>query len=274
VKAIKLPLLVLAREGYDVTVLNGRVSWHAEFRNSKRFATELLCIVETSAPSKHTGLDFIIQLKDEDDEDRIRSCCLQMQDNIGEVVEVAKGRILLDRKGELYVGGLFICKTGLDFSYDIKPHLIKLERDRQTVSSWELQLVTKDMWFDSGRIDQIVELIEKGSPDLYHAELGTPKVVADACYRHFIKQHPGAVIARDQQELDDLVDAGMTKVVFASGNTHYAIVKNSASYRARPVVKTATPREILAKWIEWRCPDVQDHAKHEILTKADRWRTK
>lgn len=270
----KLALLVLAREGYEVVLLNGNKAWRPEFRMSKRFDSELLCIIETTADIPNEGLTFIIKLKDDDDEAKIRSCCLQMQDNIGEIIEVPQGRILLDRKGELYVGSLFICTTQLDHSYDIEPQYIKLERDRQTVNSWNLQLITKDMWFASRRMECVARMIDKNSPDTYHADIGTPQIVSDACYRHFKEKHPGAVIAKDQQHLEQLVDAGMTRVIVSSGSTHYNVVSESRSYRALPTIKVKTPREVLSNWIDQWCPTVAEHDKHEILNQADKWRLK
>lgn len=270
----KIALLVLEREGYKTTVINGGVIWKPEFRHSKKFDEELLCIVESSRPNQHGGLVFSIELKDENDIDQIRACCLSMQDNIGEYVPVPQGRILLDRKGELYVGSLFICNTDLQYSYDINPEFIKLERDRQTVSDWSLQLITKEMWFKADRIDHVVQMIEKNVPDIYHADIGTPKIVADACYRHFKKTNPGAVIAQDQEELDRLVDAGMTKVIIAGGKTHYSIINKSSEYKSRPIVKRRTPVEILRIWIEENCPDLPKHRKTLILNQAAHWRLK
>lgn len=271
----KIALLVLLREGYDVLVLNGNYLWTPEFRHSKKFDSELLCIVERHNSAKNSsGLTFRVKLKEEGDEDLIRLCCLQMQDNIGEIIEVPQGRILVDRKGALYVGSLFICETGLDYSYDIHPKHIRLERDRQTVSNWNLKLVTKDMWFAADRIPQVVKLIEKNSPDMEYAQIGTPSVIAEACYRHFRAENPGAVIARTQEELDKLVAAGMTRVIIAGGGAHYSVVKNSKGYRSQAVVKIKTPREILSIWIENSCPDIPDHTKHNILTHADNWRLK
>ncbi len=70
--------------------------------------------------------------------DAIRASCLQMQDHIGAIKMTSKGDILLEKPGELYVGGLYICKTEMKYGYNIKPEFIKLERDRQTVSSYDL----------------------------------------------------------------------------------------------------------------------------------------
>ena len=78
---------------------------------------------------------------------------------------------------------------------------MRLERDRKTVDSFDLLFLTKQMWFETERWDEIAELIGDEVEDLKYAEYGTPQMVKEACYKAFKAKHPGAVVARDQDDL-------------------------------------------------------------------------
>lgn len=244
----KIALLVLTRNKYDIVVHNNDVIWRPEFRHSKKFDSDVLCIVQEPADVRCDGLVFNIGGLAEGDMERIRACCLQMQDNIGEIAETPKGRILLERPGELYVGGLFICKTDLQFGYDVKPNEIRLERDRQTVSGFDLRWMTKEMWFGTDRHDQIAKLIEAGCPDLEYANFGTPAIIKEACYRHFVTKNPGKVLANSQEQLDAFVKRGMQVVITTSGAYH-SIVSSHSGYSTRYAVAERTPETMMVQWL-------------------------
>lgn len=247
----KIALLVLAREQRHVTVHNNDLRWRAEFRHSKQFDAEVLTIVEEKFPAgRGQGLTFLIDGLTPQDARTIIDSTLQMQESVGEVAETSKGDILYQRPGLLYVNGLFVCRTKMRFGYNIKPEFLKLERDRQTVSDFDLAWLTKDMWFETGLADKIAVLMADKAPDLEYANYGTPEVVKEACYRHFIEANPGAVLAKSKDELDSLVKKGMTRTVYLGGGSYTDAVLSSPSYRAAaPQLETQTPTQHLEAWL-------------------------
>lgn len=271
----KIALLVLTRCGYPVTVHNGDRTWTPVFKHSRQFDAEVLCIEDQAASSKREGLTFEVRGLTPSDEAAIRDCCLYMQDNIGAFHGTSYGRILRDRPGRLYVGGLAVCETKLQFGYDIKPEHLSLERDRQTVSSFDLQFVTKEMWFQTERWDEIADMIGREVPDLEYAEYGTPELVKEACYRAFRAKHPGAVVAKNQDELNSLIKRGMTEVVVSRGWA--PIVQSARSYTREVIIPVTPPADILRKFLA-------DHRKamrgsaieafKDVLTKAEGWKLK
>lgn len=271
----KIALLVLTRADYQVRVLNGDRVWTPSFQHSRQFDAEVLCIDDTAAPAKTEGIAFEISGLSPDDIAQIRESCLHMQTDLGEVITTSYGRILRGRPGRLYVGGLFVCKTELKFGYDIKPEYLALERDRQTVSGFDLQWLAKNMWFETARWDEIADLIGQEVKDLEYAEHGAPELVKEACYRAFRAKHPGAVVARDQAELDRLVNSGMTKVVI---HREYApLVQSSTSYRAEVVVAVEQPTDVLAKWLRENRKEMRTGAIvafKDLLVEAQNWRLK
>ena len=247
----KIALLVLTREQRQVTVFNNDLYWRPEFRHSKTFDSEILTIVEEKYPSgRGQGLTFLIDSLTAQDQRTIIDSTLQMQESIGEVVETSKGQILYQRPGLLYVNGLFVCRTSMRFGYNIKPEFLKLERDRQTVSDFDLSWITKDMWFETGLSEKIAVLMADKAPDLEYANYGTPEVVKEACYRHFTESNPGAVLAKTKEELDSMVKRGMTRTVYLGGGSYTDVVLSSSSYRdEQPKLVTQTPTQHLEAWL-------------------------
>lgn len=271
----KIALLVLTRLGYDIEIRNGDLLWKPRFKFNAKFGEELLVIDETSLPDKRNkGLTFAVKGLSESDVGEIRASCLQMQDSVGEKKTSQYGDILMERGGKLYVGGLFVCDTELVYGYNIKPEFIKLERDRQTVSSFDLKSVTRDMWFEAGTADEIARMIEKDVPDVEYAEYSSPTLIKDACYKLFIERNPGAVVAKTQAELKQLVAQGMVKVEIVRDN-FYAQVRYSPSYLTRPSVKLVSPKERMEQWFAKAKYKMHDDAKRsfkELLNEAEAWK--
>lgn len=243
----KIALLVLTRLGYRVVVHNGDRDWVPSFRPSRQFGgAETLHIHERSATAPVEGVEFEIPGLSAADVAAIEDSCLHMQSSLGEVINTSYGRILPERPGKLYVGGLFVCDTEMKYGYDVKPQHLRLERDRQTVSSFDLAMLTKAMWFDSGRHAQVADMIAAQAPDMEYAHWDTPEVVKEAVFQVFRKQHPGAIVAKSAEDLKQKIEAGLSRerIVYI-GDTYGAIVRESKSYREMPATRIAPPIEEL-----------------------------
>ncbi len=271
----KIALLVLTRLGYDVEIRNGSLHWRPRFRHSRTFNTEVLVIDETGLPERNKGLTFVVHGLSEGDVAEVRSCCLKMQDEVGEVRRTPKGDILLDRAGELYVGSLFVCTTGLRHSYNIKPEFVRLERDRQTIDSWDLKCITRDMWFDTGEFDRVAKMIEAEVPDVEYAQYSSPEMVRDAVYRLFIsKNPPGTLAVKSQAELNEAIKKGLTTTVYVNSGYH-SVLTSSAGYRSNPATRVKTPHNILSEWFEEHRFNMHEKCRgsfRDILDKAKAWK--
>lgn len=272
----KLALLVLTRNHKRVTIHNGGQVWSPEFRYSRQFGTTLLNILSQVRHTPAQALTFIVDDLTPEELEAIVETCLQMQPAQEDAIEVAQGRILPSRPGKLYVGGLLVCETGLEFGYDVHPELITLERDRQTVSTWDLLTTTRDMWFATDDHDRVAGMIARECKDTRYVEYSAPEHIRDACFRLFQREHPGAVAARTQAELDALVRQGLTKTVFV-GNGYYSALATSPDYRAAlpPVLAKPTPQEVLKAWhAEHSGPLAREalDAFHDLIEDAANWR--
>lgn len=247
----KIALLVLLREGLKVRIRNNDRDWIPFFQRNEVYDAEVLCIRDERASRKNEGLTFEVSGLSPANIEAIRKNCLLMQNNVGEVIDTKYGQILRERPGRLYVGNLYVCQTELKYGYNVKPEHLRLERDRQTVSNFDLQWLTKDMWFDSERYDEVSALIEEGEKDVEYAQHGSPELVKDACYRRFRMKHPNGIVAKNQEELEQLVDRGLTNVVIVR-DTYAQVVRQSSGYRstAGSLVAVKTPEQQLEEFFE------------------------
>lgn len=276
-EGFKLALLVLTRLGYPVTVLNGSVQWTPEFVYSETFGTEVLQIQE-SPLENNQGLTFVIDDLTHEDTTLFSEMCLFMQGPMTDVIGTRYGSILPSRAGKLYVGGLFVCKTDLDYGYDVLPEHIKLERDRQTVDSWDLQHMTKTMWLDTKDWDQIASMMEADLKDVRLIEYDCPEILKEVCYRKFKEANPGAIAVKSQAELDAVVAKGMIKTVY-TGGSYYAAVSGYKDHQTMRAIHMAvkSPKEELEEWLSKHQRDMRHPVRvafNELLKLSEKWSAK
>lgn len=274
----KLALLVLAREGIPVTVRNGNQDWIPSFRHSDTYGDEVLCIDMFEVDTYITDrLEFRITGLNNALSNEIYDSCLIMQPEMPDAIKTKRGQILPSRPGKLYVGSLYVCDTELTYGYDISPDYIQLDRDRMAVSTFDLKIITKEMWFDTAQWDEVAVKMEEGIPDLEYAGFGAPELVKEACYRQFSKQHPGAIVANSHKEMQEMVAKGMTKVVQVNSSSYYSAVSSSDAYKRdiSHITKNMTPQEHLKSWAErnqrmMSLPLRQEFKK--VIEEAGKWK--
>lgn len=275
----KLALLVLAREGYDVWVRNSEVIWRPAFQTSDKFGEEVLVIHETKNANWSKGdedsLQFCIGRLPGSVTDNVKQNTLYLQEDIGAMHRTRYGDILLARPGKLYINGLYVCETGLNYGYNVKPEHLELERDRQTVSHFNLRFLTKDMWFDAEQPDTVAAMMEVGAPDMEYAQHSCPELIKEACYRLFREKHPGAVIAGSQYELDAMVKKGMTDVVIYN-DSYKSVISSYRNYQADlPKVVTKSPIAHLEEFFRAHRGNMRTPAIvtfKEVIEKSKGWR--
>ncbi len=132
------------------------------------------------------------------------------------------------------------------------------------------------MWFESGRLEQVAELIEAGCPDLDHADFSTPALVKEACYNLFVSKYPNHIAVKSQQELDSLVKDEMTETVYVKPTMH-AILQSAPKYKATVHVMTkVTPLEVLESWLRKNRTHMRKEAIvnfKELTNKAHAWKS-
>jgi hypothetical protein len=271
----KLALLVLTREGYKVDVFNGHKIWSPHFSYSSKYETDILSINETKNPEENQGLKFVIKgLRDDDIKELFRGN-LHIEDS-EEFRKTRYGRVLNDRPGELFVNGLFVCKTELKYGYDINPEHLQLERDRQTVDAFNLTWTTSQMWLETGENEHIVKEVADGVNDFSSIGYNAPPILREVCYRHFKSHYKGSIAVTSHEELEKLVADGMREVVVVNSN-YKSMLGGSDSYKSSPEVKQKTPQEVLAEFYSDNSKYMKRAAQaafKPLLNTSEQWRLK
>lgn len=280
----KLALLVLTREGIDIDMFNGEVLWRPRFRHSRTFGDELLVIDESFLLDKsNRGLTFRVYGLSEQDKQAVVESCIRMQSDIGAIKQTKFGDILLDKKGKLFVGGLFICDMEMHYGYNIHPKHIRLERDRKTVDGYDLSALTAKMWFDIGEPDRVAKMIHDNVPDVKHAQYDSPEIIKEECYRIFRQTYPDALLADSPEEARKAIEEGLVKKVYIGGGwtPYHAAVSSSPSYRndlrspSYFVAKKEAPQAALETFLQAWEKSMSKKCRtafQELITRAKNWK--
>lgn len=183
----KLAFMVLLRNKKKVTVCNYscREIWNARIVNSKKYGRPIP-VVEVSKVDiwkkvPDNNLTITVEGITDDEWEQVKNKNLHVYERYNRLryknIE-GFGRVLLDEnmKGRMHVGGLFICELNeFNYGYDFLAKHVDLDRDRRLINSENLKAVTSKLWRqlykDGIMTDNIIDMINKQSPDVYCFEL-------------------------------------------------------------------------------------------------------
>ena len=139
----KLAILVLLREGKDISIYNGNKIWNPSFEYSNNFECEVLCITEIDS----TGNDLIFEISGFNDQelDDLENEFLGLNGQAYNSIQTSYGEILTDSsyKGKVFVDGLPVYNDdNFDYGYNFKPCYVTLDRDRKSINIYELKRLT------------------------------------------------------------------------------------------------------------------------------------
>lgn len=165
----KLALVVLLRNGHQVSIANGENYWDVSFEYSDTYKTEVLCIgtLNKCLAQEVPSIAFCITNIDQDLYNEFLQYFPCINEDYGETVESAYGSILLDKrfKGKMYVEGLYIqSDNNFDYGYNFNADVVDLDRDRKAINYYELRRLTAAS----------VVSAETCSPELF-------KAISDSC---------------------------------------------------------------------------------------------
>lgn len=160
----------------------------------------------------------------------IQASNLHLQENVCRR-ETSRGAILEgeEYKGKIFVGGLFICEESrLDIGIDFKPKMVRLERDRTMVNSFDVQ------WYAARMIEELkdAEVIKKSLghySGTYINCYSVPEAIRDEIAEEFINEHGAkAVPVAKQEDMEKLKRRGYKPVIVSEARRD--IILNSGIF--------------------------------------------
>ncbi|MCM1412338.1 MAG: hypothetical protein NC305_17610 [Lachnospiraceae bacterium] len=218
----KIATVVLLRMGKTVVFQNycRKEIWRPRLVNSRRYGgIKVPTFFVEDVPiwgtvPEHSLIIEIGGVTPEEYEE-IRESNLHLQEDVCRR-ETSRGAILdgEEYKGRIFVGGLFICtESRLDIGIDFKPKVVRLERDRTMVNSFDVQ------WYAARMIEELkdAELTKKslGSySGTYINYYSVPNAIRDEITEEFISEHGAkAVPVANQGDMEKLKKKGYKPVI-------------------------------------------------------------
>lgn len=170
-EGFKLALLVLARQGKKVTIINDGDLWEPVFEYSDLFEDKCLHIRVTPGSSSTGSVAVSIEYLTFEEFTEIGNKYLT-PDRMDVVFEGSGSQAFTKGKvAQLFVKGLYVCDLDTDkdkytYSYNMAPNMIQLDRDRNKVSTWAIQSDIVDMVIASGRMDLLQQMASGNKPDV------------------------------------------------------------------------------------------------------------
>ncbi|WP_284161637.1 hypothetical protein [Burkholderia pseudomallei] len=192
-EGLKLAMLILAREGYPMRVYSGKEIWIPHMEHSELYDCQALVIdieenpegdadaveiiVDGITPDMASEIDGMYIKPDQYQKALATSNGSQCFEPIHLLTESEEADMIdkfgdcesdWEIKSKVYVGGLFVSYLNGNFrySYNFKPSCVKLDRDRMTVNTWDIQWEISKLLAAAGRADLVVDLTEGKYADM------------------------------------------------------------------------------------------------------------
>lgn len=257
----KVATIVLLRNNIGLRILNyaNKEVWTAKVVNSKRYNAQIgVFDVDTLGFfTKKPHGDLIFELTGITPEiyADIVAHDLHLESDLGEVVEGSLGKCLKDDRfiGKVYVNGLYVCsKSSLKYGYDCVPSLIKLDRDRGLIDSFDLQYALGRLLVETRDLDFLNFIKEYWDGAYIRCFLDSNKALADGVYddsfRKFVEKYGvDAFPTSDESSFTKFKKLGYN-VALVPYSEHQLIIK-SANY-VEPVLESRS-ESIMKGFVSW-----------------------
>jgi len=284
----KIAALVLNRLGKTFTVLNNEKNevWESRFKNSEKWLEKILAFYISKRETEDTGLCIEVGNVSSDEYYGLSDVWIGMCDFDYEKVETQYGEILTDEEfaRQVFVNGLFIdCNSDLQYGYNFKPKYIKLERDRKTCDTWNVEDVTSKMIAEgmvSGGIpiEIVRQMVESNRDDVYHLEfntyIGDVKKVQEMLIESFDEQNPQpySIPVSSQEEIKKIKAYGGNPIVVPAKVAN--LLKNETAKRFEELVKIPcgsgmTLKDRFLRWYDAYSEKLSDVSKKELKSLID-----
>lgn len=263
----KISLLVLNRLGKNVTIYNygAKEVWTSKFVKSRRYEGEevLTIFVETEAIWKkvpNANLTIEIEGISPSEYEELVNRTLLLQNDLEETLKSDNyGTILLDekQKGRIYVNGLYINSIEeLTYGYDIKPSHLRIGRDRDLVSDFDILSLTARMWREHDN-ELLQELIQKGCKDVSYLHSYVDwygSSIKETTYESFVEEYGETAIPVSSQDEYEVMNSRYenAKIVIVN-EVQKSLIVNSEGFK-ETIDSAVTKKElsIEEEYLHWK----------------------
>ncbi len=235
-EGFKLAMLVYARceSQLDVVVRIGDCYIMPRIINNR------FCLEIEKAEALPDAAYFSVSLRYLGVEEDINALLLRRH-KLTEVFDNGSGCAAYTPGGKLFVGGMFVCDTQLEYSYNFHPSKLKLDRDRNSAPEFELTWETTKLWAQYGEPSKVAELAHRQCKDVQYMNSHANVAVRAAIAAHFA-EHYGSktMLAQTPQELQVLqLLYPKETVVYTGGGCYASIIGTTVSHKG--VVRKGAP---------------------------------
>lgn len=284
----KIAALVLNRLGKTFTIYNNEKDevWDSRFKNSEKWLEKILCFYVSKRKTDDHGLCIEVGNVTQGEFNDLYKVWLHLDDCDYSKAETKYGEIILDEAyaGEVYVNGLFVdCNSDLKYGYNFKPKYIRLERDRKTCDTWNVEDTTSLMIAEAmvkGDIpmEKVRRMVEERADDVYHFEFNAYRddveKVQEMLIESFDTQNPQpySVPVDSQEDIRKVKAYGGNPVVVPAGVAK--LLKEEKDKRIKtlteiPCANVMTLKDKFNRWYDVYAEDIRDEARMEIRNLID-----
>ncbi len=275
-EGLKLALLILSRNSISVSMKNHDVLWEPVFKEDISFGCEMFFIQETDIIEPVGGLKFTLTGFTKTELENIVERNLPIQDYLGisygKVTDTSYGRILHDKEGYIYVGGLYVCvDSSLEYGYDFKPEHLPLNRDRQTVPNWELKTTTARMWAEAVTPQEFVKMIVDKVSDIDYTKYchEVKRSVSEEALKVFKETYGDVPVTYSIESQREMKRKGFTNTVLLGNDVFTDLIRSAPSYEEVACEEIKTVQDIIDELFD-KCKTKTEFYEH-ISEEAENW---
>lgn len=274
----KVATIVLLRNNIGVRILNycNKEIWTAKVIKSKRYGCKIgVYDIDSYIFKKNPNANLIFELDGITPEmyNEIRDKILWLQDNLGEVVESTKGRILKDKRfvGKIFIKGLYVCDNKyLTYGYDLNPESVTLDRDRGLIDNFDLKWAIAELIIGTKDLSAISELKDKYegayiSSSWFSSEMDEDlrNKICDDEYEKFVKEYGNnAIPTTDTIEFNSLARRNYCPVMVTESSKFY--ITQSKKYTPVQVEESDDIYSLFENWGRKYLTYISDTGKKEF----------
>lgn len=279
----KIAFMVLLRNGKQITVHNYGLKeiWKVELVNSRRYKAQIPTVYVNKEAFwekvPNNNLEIIIQGIVKEEYDEICNKNLNLRPGTYEVIDGLKtGRILTnkDESGNIYVKGLYVGNINrLTYGYDFIPEVIKLDRDRKVVDSFDIAWEASKLWIDASKnnkeaAETAVDLVYKNALDVQYVTKvlmpGDSNIINNGVADKFYEDNgEDAVPVVDTLEYNAVIEQKLGTPIIVD-NAKADMIKNSSRSGAREKAVIVTVRQQLEAFMDKIEPKLDDEEIEEF----------